>query len=65
MDSGRGRGAHDALDALAYVIERRKVSWIVDCDIRKYLECASYCPPVATEATTTAQRWCFFKMLVH
>ena len=29
------------------------------------LECASYCPPVATEATTTAQRWCFFKMLVH
>ena len=60
-----GRGAHDALDALAYVIERRKVSWIVDCDIRKYLERASYCPPVATEATTTAQRWRFFKMLVH
>lgn len=33
-----GRGAHDALDALAYVIERRKVSWIVDCDIRKYFD---------------------------
>ena len=33
-----GRGAHDALDALAYVIERRKVSWIVDCDIRRYFD---------------------------
>ena len=33
-----GRGAHDALDALAYVIERRKVSWVVDCDIRKYFD---------------------------
>ena len=33
-----GRGAHDALDALAYVIERRKVGWIVDCDIRKYFD---------------------------
>ena len=40
-----GRGAHDALDALAYVIERRKVSWIGDCDIRKYLQSSSYCPP--------------------
>ena len=25
-----GRGAHDVLDALAYGIEKRKVSWIVD-----------------------------------
>ncbi len=38
-----GRGAHDALDALAYGIERRKVSWIVDADIRGYLELSSYC----------------------
>ncbi len=30
-----GRGAHDALDALACVIERDKANWIVDCDIRK------------------------------
>ena len=28
-----GRGAHGALDALAYCIERRKVNWIVDADI--------------------------------
>ncbi len=33
-----GRGAHDALDALAYGIERRKVSWIVDADIRGYFD---------------------------
>ncbi len=38
-----GRGAHDALDALAYGIERRKVSWIVDADMRGYLELSSYC----------------------
>ncbi len=33
-----GRSAHDALDALAYVIERRKVNWIVEVDIRQYFE---------------------------
>lgn len=33
-----GRGAHDALDALAYVIERRRVSYIVDADIRKFFD---------------------------
>ena len=29
-----GRGAHDALDALAFGIERRKVNWIVDADVQ-------------------------------
>ena len=33
-----GRSAHDALDALAYVIERRKVSYVVDADIRKFFD---------------------------
>lgn len=32
------RGAHDALDALAFAIERGKTSWIVDADIRKYFD---------------------------
>ena len=32
-----GRGAHDALDALAYGIEKRKVNWIADADIRGFL----------------------------
>ena len=33
-----GRGAHDALDALAYCIEERKVNWIVDADIQKFFD---------------------------
>ncbi len=33
-----GRGAHDALDALAYCIEKRKVNWIVDADIQKFFD---------------------------
>ena len=32
------RSAHDALDALAYVIERRKVNYVVDADIRKFFD---------------------------
>ena len=36
-----GRGAHDALDALAYTIERRKVNWILDADIRGYFDSIS------------------------
>ena len=31
-----GRGTHDALDAVAVGMERRKVSWIVDADIRGF-----------------------------
>ncbi len=33
-----GRSAHDALDALAYVIERRRVNCVVDADIRKFFD---------------------------
>ena len=33
-----GRGAHDALDALAFGIGRRKVNWIVDADLRAYFD---------------------------
>ena len=33
-----GRGAHDALDALAYGIDRLKVNWIVDADIRGFFD---------------------------
>jgi retron-type reverse transcriptase len=41
-----GRGTHDALDALCVGIDSRKVSWILDADIRSFLDRASYCPPV-------------------
>ena len=33
-----GRGAHQALDALTVAIEQRKVSWILDCDIRGFFD---------------------------
>ena len=33
-----GRGAHDALDALSVGIMRRKINWVVDCDIRAFFD---------------------------
>ena len=33
-----GRGAHNALDALSVGIERRKVNWILDADIRGFFD---------------------------
>ncbi|MCY3856824.1 MAG: group II intron reverse transcriptase/maturase [Rhodospirillales bacterium] len=33
-----GRGVHDALDALAFGIGRRKVNWIADADLRAYFD---------------------------
>ena len=33
-----GRGAHDALDALAVGIERRRTEWLVDADIRGFFD---------------------------
>jgi retron-type reverse transcriptase len=40
-----GRGSHDALDALCVGIDSRKVSFILDADIRSFFDRASYCPP--------------------
>jgi RNA-directed DNA polymerase len=50
-----GRGPHDALDALTVGITRRKVNFILDADIRSFLEAASYCPP-AYEVTSNSVR---------
>jgi RNA-directed DNA polymerase len=36
-----GRGAHDALDALVVGIDSTKVNWILDADIRAFLDAAS------------------------
>ena len=36
-----GRSAHDALDALTVGIERRKVNWVVDLDIRAFFDTVS------------------------
>jgi RNA-directed DNA polymerase len=40
-----GRSQHDALDALVVGITSTKVNYILDADIRSFLDAASYCPP--------------------
>jgi RNA-directed DNA polymerase len=37
-----GRGQHDALDALAFGINRRKVNWILDADIAGFFDAVSH-----------------------
>ena len=39
-----GRGSQDALDALWVGIVRKKVNWIVDLDIRSFLDPSTQCP---------------------
>ncbi len=41
-----GRSQHDALDALSAGIVWKRVNWILDADIRGFLDTASYCPLV-------------------
>jgi retron-type reverse transcriptase len=41
-----GRGPHQALDALSVGLHRRRVNWVLDSDIRGFLDAASYCPLV-------------------
>ena len=33
-----GRSQHDALDALAFVVERKRVNWVLDADIRSFFD---------------------------
>jgi group II intron reverse transcriptase/maturase len=37
-----GRSPHDALDALAVGINRRKANWVLDADIRDYFSCLDW-----------------------
>ena len=41
-----GRSQHQALDALSYALQYKKVSYVLDADIRGFLETSSYCPHV-------------------
>jgi retron-type reverse transcriptase len=40
------RNPHQALDALAAAIHTRRVNWVLDADIRAFLDAASYCTSV-------------------
>ncbi|MGH3469883.1 MAG: reverse transcriptase domain-containing protein [Thermocrispum sp.] len=37
------RGPHDALDALAVGLTRKKVNWVLDADIASFLDVSSHC----------------------
>src|SRR3982750_1617659 len=41
-----GRNPHQALDALSVGLHRKRVNWVLDADIRGFLDTASYCPLV-------------------
>lgn len=41
-----GRNPHMALDALHTAIMSQRVNWVLDADIRSFLDTASYCPLV-------------------
>ncbi len=49
-----GRSPHQALDALNVGIQRKKVNWILDADIRGFLDTASYCPLVHESCSNSA-----------
>jgi retron-type reverse transcriptase len=38
-----GRNAHEALDALNAGLQKRRVNWILDADIKGFLDRVSYC----------------------
>ena len=45
-----GRSPHQALDALHVGLMRRKVGWVLDADIRSFLDRVPYCPLVTEKA---------------
>ena len=51
-----GRSPHSALDALYMGIKVRKVNWILDADIRKFLDTSSYYTP-STETEAKRLGW--------
>jgi RNA-directed DNA polymerase len=57
------RSQHDALDALVVGISSRKVNYILDADIRSFLETASQCPLV--HAPGLKRSGCWSTTLMH
>jgi retron-type reverse transcriptase len=49
-----GRGPHQALDALNVGIFRKRVNWVLDADIRGFLDTASYYPLVHESCSNRA-----------
>ena len=49
-----GRSQHNALDALWCGLHERRVNWVLDLDVRSFLDRASYCPLIHE---VVANRW--------
>jgi retron-type reverse transcriptase len=49
-----GRSPHQALDALSVGLHRKRVNWVLDADIRGFLDTASYCPRVHESCSNNA-----------
>ena len=49
-----GRRPHQALDALSVGIHRKRVNWVLDADIRGFLDTVSYCPLVHESCSNRA-----------
>ena len=49
-----GRSPHQALDALSVGLHRKRVKWVLDADIRGFLDAASYCPLVHESCSNSA-----------
>jgi hypothetical protein len=49
-----GRSQHQALDALVVGIERKPVNWVLDADIRGFLDPVPYCPLVHESCSNSA-----------
>lgn len=52
-----GRSQHQALDALAVGITRKRVNWVLDADIKGYLDSRSYCSPVHETLSNNVGFW--------
>jgi retron-type reverse transcriptase len=50
-----GRSPHQALDALTVGIQRKRVNWVLDADIRGFLDRVSYCPLVIEKVVAAAR----------
>jgi RNA-directed DNA polymerase len=49
-----GRNPHQALDALAVGIQGKRVNWVLDADIRGFLDRIPYCPLVHESCSNSA-----------
>jgi hypothetical protein len=49
-----GRNAHEALDALNAGLQKKRVNWILDTDMKGFLDSASYCPLIHESSSNSA-----------